>query len=153
MAAWLRASRDALTNAEPRSFDYGNGQGEPTLRQALATYLGRARGVSADPARVVVTAGVTQALWLISRVVAARGGRTLAMEDPCHEPHRDAVRDAGLEVVPLPVDRYGARVGDLADRGRTRCSRPRPTSTRWASPSRPSAGRRWWRGRAAADAW
>jgi GntR family transcriptional regulator/MocR family aminotransferase len=113
VAAWLRASRDALTAAHPRSFDYGNGQGEPTLRQALATYLGRARGVSADPDHVVVTAGVTQALWLISRVVAARGGRTLAMEDPCHEPHRDAVRDAGLEVVPLPVDRYGARVDTL----------------------------------------
>jgi GntR family transcriptional regulator / MocR family aminotransferase len=62
---------------------------------------------------VVATAGVTQALWLVARVVAARGGRTLAMEDPCHGPHRDAVRDAGLEVVPLPVDRHGAVVPDL----------------------------------------
>ena len=62
-----------------------------------------------------VTAGVTQGLWLIARVVAARGGRTMAMEDPCHGPHRDAVLDAGLEVLPLRVDSHGARVGDLAD--------------------------------------
>ena len=62
----------------------------------------------------MVTAGVTQGLWLIARVVAARGGRTMAMEDPCHGPHRDAVLDAGLEVLPLRVDRHGARVGELA---------------------------------------
>ena len=113
--AWLHAARDALAGAVPSSFDYGNGQGDPVLRQALATYLGRARGVSVDPGRVVVTAGVTQGLWLIARVVAARGGRTMAMEDPCHGPHRDAVQDAGLEVLPLRVDSHGARVDDLAD--------------------------------------
>jgi GntR family transcriptional regulator/MocR family aminotransferase len=109
----LRAAREALEGANPRSFDYGDPQGHPRLRRSLATYLGRARGVSADPDRMVATAGVTQALWLVARVVAARGGRTMAMEDPCHAPHRDAVRDAGLEVVPLPVDHHGARVPDL----------------------------------------
>jgi GntR family transcriptional regulator/MocR family aminotransferase len=113
VTAWLRAGRDALAHAEPGSFDSGNGQGAPALRLALATYLGRARGVSADPDRTVVTAGVTQALWLLARVVAARGGRTMAMEDPCHGPHRDAVVDAGLRIVPLPVDSVGARVGEL----------------------------------------
>jgi GntR family transcriptional regulator/MocR family aminotransferase len=113
VTAWLRAGRDALAHAEPGSFDYGHGQGAPALRLALATYLGRARGVSADPDRTVVTAGVTQALWLLARVVAARGGRTMAMEDPCHGPHRDAVVDAGLRIVPLPVDSVGARVGEL----------------------------------------
>lgn len=116
VTAWLRAMRGALASAGPDAFDYGDAQGAPELRQALATYLGRARGVGADPARVVVTAGATQGLWLIARVIAARGGRTLGMEDPCHEPHRRAVADAGLEVVPVPVDRHGVRVSDLAGR-------------------------------------
>ena len=113
VSGWLRAAREALGAADPRSFDYGDPQGHAFLRQALATYLPRARGVGADPSRVVVTAGATQALWLLARVVAARGGRTIAMEDPCHGPHLDAVRDAGLEVVPLPVDERGAQVRAL----------------------------------------
>ncbi len=101
-----RGARRAAS-AEPRSFDYGDPQGTPAA-PPLATYLGRARGVSADPGRVVGDRGRHPGALAGARVVAARGGRTMAMEDPCHGPHRDAVRDAGLEVLPLPVDRHGA---------------------------------------------
>ncbi len=114
VAAWLRAGREALTRAEGEAFDYGDPQGHPRLRHTLAAYLGRARGVSAEPDRVVIGAGATQLLWMLCRVVADRGGRTIALEDPCHRPHREAAEDAGLEVLPLPVDEHGARVDLLA---------------------------------------
>jgi GntR family transcriptional regulator/MocR family aminotransferase len=114
VAAWLRAARDALSSADPTAFDYGDPRGHSVLRQSLATYLGRARGGVAEPERVVIGAGAHQVLWMLCRVVAARGGRTIAMEDPCHEPHRAAASDAGLEVLPLPVDELGARVDVLA---------------------------------------
>src|SRR5437879_12740585 len=36
---------------------YGPGAGLPQLRQAVANYLERSRGISVDPARVIITPG------------------------------------------------------------------------------------------------
>ncbi|GAA4204882.1 MocR-like pyridoxine biosynthesis transcription factor PdxR [Actinocatenispora rupis] len=108
--AWLRATRRALASAPASAYDYGDPRGRIELRTALAGYLGRARGVLADPARIVVTSGYVQALALLTRVL----GGPVAMEDPGLPFHRDVVRYAGAEVVPLPVDGHGART-DLLD--------------------------------------
>ena len=50
-----------MTDAE---LGYGDPCGVDALRSALADYLGRVRGVVAEPARVVVTSGYSQALRL-----------------------------------------------------------------------------------------
>jgi GntR family transcriptional regulator/MocR family aminotransferase len=105
VAAWLRASRRALGEASPSAFAYGDTRGRPELRAALADYLGRARGVDAAPGRVVVTAGYVQALALLARVLPEGA---FAMEDPGLPFHREVVRFAGRDVVPLPVDAKGA---------------------------------------------
>ncbi|WP_232792584.1 aminotransferase-like domain-containing protein [Actinacidiphila yeochonensis] len=109
VAAWLRAGRRALTAAPSTAYDYGDPCGRPELRTALAEYLGRARGVAADPSRIVVTSGYVQALALLVRAAA----RTVAMEDPGLPFHREVVRRAGGRVVPLPTDAHGARTDTL----------------------------------------
>lgn len=48
-AAWLSAARRALAVAPHSSFGYGDPLGQWQLRTALAEYLGRARGVHAQP--------------------------------------------------------------------------------------------------------
>jgi GntR family transcriptional regulator/MocR family aminotransferase len=103
-AAWLRATRRALSGTPPATFDYGDPRGHPRLRAALADYLGRARGVLAHPDRIVVTSGYVQALSLLAGL-----HRVVAMEDPGLAFHRAVVRRAGARVVPLPVDGAGAR--------------------------------------------
>ncbi|HEY3501396.1 MAG TPA: PLP-dependent aminotransferase family protein [Actinocatenispora sp.] len=113
--AWLRATRRALSAAPAAAYDYADPRGRIELRTALAGYLGRARGVLADPGRIVITSGYVQALSLLARVA----GGPVAMEDPGLAFHRDVVRYAGADVVPLPVDERGARTdllgaGDLA---------------------------------------
>ncbi|NUR08212.1 MAG: PLP-dependent aminotransferase family protein, partial [Nocardioidaceae bacterium] len=80
------------------------------LRESLAGYLARTRGVLADPDDVVVTAGYVQALSLAATVL---GGGPVAMEDPGLPFHRSVVSRAGRTVVPLPVDADGARPADL----------------------------------------
>jgi GntR family transcriptional regulator/MocR family aminotransferase len=72
--AWLAAARRALTAAPNEAFGYGSGPGRPELRTVLADYLARARGVRADPDRIVVCAGFMQGLGLLSRVLRAAGG-------------------------------------------------------------------------------
>jgi len=110
--AWLRATRRALARAPASAYDYGDPRGRPELRTALAEYLGRARGVLADPERILICSGYVQALSLLVRLT----GGPIAMEDPGLTFHRDVVRHAGAEVLPLPVDADGART-DLLDGG------------------------------------
>ncbi|WP_214415529.1 MocR-like pyridoxine biosynthesis transcription factor PdxR [Sphaerisporangium fuscum] len=108
-AAWLRATRRVLGAAPASAYDYGPAEGTAELRGALAEYLGRTRGVLAVPGQIVVTTGYVQALALLARLVAASGRPAIAMEDPGLSFHRDVVRRAGAEVLPLPVDEQGAR--------------------------------------------
>ncbi|GAA2354351.1 GntR family transcriptional regulator [Catellatospora methionotrophica] len=103
--AWLRAVRRALAAAPVSAYDYGDPRGRPELRAALAAYLGRARGVLADPERMIICSGYVQALGLLARTV----GGPIAMEDPGLGFHREVVRHQGADVLALPVDELGAR--------------------------------------------
>jgi GntR family transcriptional regulator / MocR family aminotransferase len=116
-AAWLRALREALATMPDADLQYGDPAGVEALRSALADYLGRVRGVVADPARVVVTTGYTQSLALVCHALAAGGARRLALEDPTNPEQHQIARRAGLEPVPIAVDGAGLRV-DALERAR-----------------------------------
>jgi GntR family transcriptional regulator/MocR family aminotransferase len=113
-AAWLRSMRRVLTEVSGDEFGYVSGRGAPALHRALAAYLDRVRGTSADPERIVTCNGYAQGIALIVRVLADAGAKRLAVEDPSADD--DAVpvaRAAGLEVVGVPVDEDGIRVDAL----------------------------------------
>jgi GntR family transcriptional regulator / MocR family aminotransferase len=115
--AWLRSLRHALTSMSDATLAYGDVRGVEALRAVLADYLGRVRGVVADPSHVVVTCGYTQGQDLVCRALAARGASRIALESPCDpEQHRVAER-AGLEPVPVAVDDDGIRVDELERSG------------------------------------
>ena len=109
-SAWLAAARRALLAAPAGALGYGDPRGHPELRQALAGYLARARGVRASPGRIVVCSGFTQGLALLSQVLRARGGTTLAVEEYSLPSLRATAGAAGLNLIPLPVDGRGAAV-------------------------------------------
>jgi GntR family transcriptional regulator/MocR family aminotransferase len=77
-AAWLRAERAVLHRLAPAAFGYGEPTGTPALRLAVATWLGRNRGIRVDPAKVVIVAGVSQALGLLAQVLHDDGVHTEA---------------------------------------------------------------------------
>jgi GntR family transcriptional regulator / MocR family aminotransferase len=112
-ADWLRATRRALAAAPNAAFDYGDPHGRIELRTALAGYLARARGVRTAPERIVVCAGVLQALALLGGALRARGVRTVAVEGHSLPIHHDLLAHAGLRTVPLPMDAHGARTDRL----------------------------------------
>ena len=113
-SAWLRALRRGLARMPPAAFEYGDPRGRPELREALADYLGRARGAIADPELIVVCSGFRHGLSLLLRAVRAGGGRRIVLEDPCVDDHRVVAAAAGLEIVPVPADGHGARTDLLA---------------------------------------
>ncbi|HLJ03669.1 MAG TPA: PLP-dependent aminotransferase family protein [Solirubrobacteraceae bacterium] len=115
-AAWLRSVRRALTDAPDDRLGYLDGRGAVELRSALAAYLNRVRGTDATAETIVITSGYAQAAWLILTVLAARGARTLAVEDPsASDDARPIAESLGMNVVGIPVGDDGARVDAVAE--------------------------------------
>ena len=112
-AAWLRSLRHALATMTDADLGYGDPRGAPALRLALADYLGRVRGVVADPEHIVVTNGYTQGLGLVCHALAAAGAKRIALEDPSNLEDGLVVSRAGLKPVLIGVDEAGTRVDEL----------------------------------------
>jgi len=85
----------------------------PELRDALAAYLDRVRGTAADPELLLVCAGFAQGLSLACRWLRSHGVDKIAVEDPGRHQHRLIAEQAGVEVVPIPVDEAGLDVAAL----------------------------------------
>ncbi|WP_406283304.1 PLP-dependent aminotransferase family protein [Embleya sp. NBC_00896] len=115
-ARWAAAQRRALAAAGSDAFwPAADPRGRIELRERLAEYLGRARGVRTRADRIVVCAGYTQALAVLGHALAARGARRIALEDPGLPFLREIVARTGLGVDSLAVDEHGARIGGDAD--------------------------------------
>jgi len=114
---WLAAARKALPSAPNEAFGYGDPRGRIELRRMLADYLARARGVRADPERILICSGFVQGLSLLSEVLKTQGGTTVSVEEFGYALHLDVIRSRGLEPVPVPVDELGARVSGLSGQG------------------------------------
>jgi GntR family transcriptional regulator/MocR family aminotransferase len=114
-AAWLAAARKAMANAPSRALGYGDPCGRPELRNALAAYLARARGVRASPARIVICAGFTQGVDLLWRVLRDRGATRIGIEEYGQPGVLSALTARGLAPVMLGVDSSGAVLGSAID--------------------------------------
>jgi GntR family transcriptional regulator/MocR family aminotransferase len=86
---------------------YPSTLGAQRLREALAGYLGRVRGVCAAADRMLVCTGFTQGVTLVARAVHRSGRRAIAVEDPCFGLHRRAIAMTGIKPVPVRVDERG----------------------------------------------
>ncbi|WP_328417843.1 PLP-dependent aminotransferase family protein [Micromonospora sp. NBC_00389] len=113
-AAWLRSVRTVLTTTPNEHFAYLDGRGVPELHAALTDYLNRVRGTSARPENVVICSGYGQGVALLLQVLAARGARRLAVEDPsADDDARLVAAAAGLDVIGVPVGPNGILVEEL----------------------------------------
>jgi DNA-binding transcriptional MocR family regulator len=87
--------------------------GLPETRAAVDSYLGR-RGIALAGAEVLLTAGTTQSLAIITRALLPPGGVVLT-EHPTWYMALAVFAAAGARVVALPVDDEGLEVGALAE--------------------------------------
>lgn len=113
LEAWRRSLRAVLSDLDHRWLGYNDPRGLAALRTALATYLARARGVAVAAQHIVICNGCAQGLSVAGHVLRRQGVRRVAIEAPGHPDIRHILDEAGLEIVPVPVDDDGLRVSDL----------------------------------------
>jgi GntR family transcriptional regulator/MocR family aminotransferase len=112
-ARWKAALVRALRELPDRRLGYANHCGIAELRNAVAGYLARVRGVVVEPEHVVICCATSQALTVLWHTLRKQGGRRVAIEDPGWRWQRYTVEHAGLEAVPVRVDADGLVVSEL----------------------------------------
>lgn len=116
-AAWLRAERAVLDRLTASDLGYGDPRGSWQLRQELAGWLARTRGIRAFPEDILIVAGVAQSLALLAQTLRAGGTTGIAVEDPGSRGAREELTHWGLTPVAVPVDAHGIQVEVLAASG------------------------------------
>jgi DNA-binding transcriptional MocR family regulator len=101
-AAWRRAWRAAGDQPPDLRPDPA---GDPGFRAAVAEHLLRHRGLVAGPEEVLATGGTSAAVAEVARILPP--GSRVAVEDPGYSRAVAALRDAGVDVLPVPVDGDG----------------------------------------------
>jgi GntR family transcriptional regulator / MocR family aminotransferase len=112
-ARWAEALRSVTANATAADLGYAQPGGHDQLRHVLVEYLQRGRAATGAGARLMVTTSTTSGVRRLCQALASTGHRSVAVEDPGWPRLPDAVRDAGLDPVPVRVDDQGLRVADL----------------------------------------
>jgi len=116
-SAWRAALIRALRSAPDERLGLPEGGGLPELRDALAMYLARSRGVRGIADQVIVCNGLRQGLGLLWTALAADGAQRVAVEHPGWRGMAETACDAGLVPVPVRVDAHGLVVEQLAAMG------------------------------------
>ena len=110
---WVEAIRAAAEVAPFDRLSYSEPGGLPELRAVLAEHLNRSRAAAAEPDTICIVMGAGQGMSRLCRALLADGHTAIGMEDPGSPRLFQAAQEAGLELVPLPVDDDGLVVGAL----------------------------------------
>lgn len=116
MQNWLQLLRNAAADLPPSYWGYAGPEGLPDLRQQIAAWLLRSRGLHVHPQHIFITAGATQALTLLSELLPG-DTRKILMEDPCHTGMLRVFQTKGFSIHPVPVDTHGIITKDLNGQG------------------------------------
>lgn len=114
---WRRLIARRLRKAAVRDLDYGPPAGALPLREAVAEYLRRSRGVACTPEQIIIVHGSQQALDLTARVLLDPGDQVL-LEEPHYPGAWGVFLAARARIVTAPVDGEGMDVAALPASGR-----------------------------------
>jgi GntR family transcriptional regulator / MocR family aminotransferase len=107
--AWARCAARVLKTLSSELTGYPPPQGFTELRVQIAAHLAATRGLLADPANIVVTAGTQQALRVAAELLLDPGDAAW-VEEPGYIAGRGALMAAGGVPVPVPSDAEGLDV-------------------------------------------
>jgi GntR family transcriptional regulator / MocR family aminotransferase len=109
---WAKEAKDVYESSADYLFGYQEPQGSEELRQVVATYLYRTRGIECDPANIIITSGATQAFQLIAKAII-EPGKMVYVEDPITKEIPDILSSTGGIIYPITVDKNGLTTSSL----------------------------------------
>lgn len=112
LVAWARLLGRRARRLSVRRLAYQPPGGAAELRDALAGYLTRARGVACSPDQILIVRGTQQAVDLTLRLLVDPGQRVV-LEEPRYTGFAYCATAQGAELVHVPVDEHGLRVEQL----------------------------------------
>jgi GntR family transcriptional regulator / MocR family aminotransferase len=107
--SWTRVSIRSRRSCSKELLNYADSAGYRPLREAIAAYLGPARGVMCTADQVLITGGTQQALDISARLLLDPG-QAFWFEEPGYLAARAALVAAGGVPMAVPVDDEGLRV-------------------------------------------
>lgn len=110
--AWRTLTKRVLDYPPRELLGYGPTEGLPRLRESLARYLQRSRGVRCTAEQVLIVNGSQQALDIASRVILDPGDRVV-IEEPGYQGARAVFKSNGAELVPVRCDNEGIVVSEM----------------------------------------
>ncbi len=111
-ATWRRILRGLMAYGRADMFTRGLPQGDLTLRETIAHYLHRSRGVLCTPDQIIIGAGNDYLLMLLKYILG--DDRCVAMESPTYLRAHDIFKALEYRVVPVASDESGMMATALA---------------------------------------
>ena len=121
---WGRLYRQCCESIPASALRYNSPAGVDELREAVAGWLLRMRGLRADPGQIMVTTGATQGLRLVARLLN-RPNALAMVEDPVHRGLVEVIARAGYDIEGIATDAHGmdtARLHCLPEQTTGRCA-------------------------------
>jgi GntR family transcriptional regulator/MocR family aminotransferase len=119
LATWARLLGRRARRLSVRRLAYQPPGGAPELREALAGYLARARGVACSPEQIVVTHGSQQAIDLTMRLLVDPGD-TVVFEEPHYTGFTFCAATLGARPAFVATDEQGLCSDELEGIGTAR---------------------------------
>lgn len=111
-SVWARTMRSVLSEYDRRILVRSPHSGCEELRQAIAAYLGRSRGLVVSPDQIIVGAGAEYLYGLVVQLLGRDRG--YALEEPCYEKIRLVYEASGAVCQGLPMGPDGIESRALA---------------------------------------
>lgn len=124
---WRRLLARYLSTDDTMLSHYGSVAGFYPLRQAVAGYLNRQRGVNCLADQVIIVSGMQQALDLLSRLLLNSGDEVL-VETPGYSGAFQLFKTFGVRLRAIPVDEDGFPVGRIPTNGLARLAFVTPSN-------------------------
>ena len=94
---WGKLYRQCCESLPASALRYNSPAGVDELREAIAGWLLRMRGLRVDPGQIMITTGATQGLRLVARLLSRPNGMAI-VEDPVHRGLVEVIARSEYEV-------------------------------------------------------
>ena len=121
---WGKLYRQCCESLPASALRYNSPAGVDELREAVAGWLLRMRGLRADPGQIMITTGATQGLRLVARLLNRPNALAL-VEDPVHRGLVEVIARAGYTVEGITTDAQGMdaeQLRNISEASASRCA-------------------------------